>query len=286
MAVSIEFLHQLVDRLTKGVAANKATPGRKGSVVHLDSTLASDVVIVGDLHGNRGNYQKVLKAANLAGQPRRHLVLQEVVHGGPTYPNGGCMSHLLLEDVVGLKLQYPERVHFLLCNHELAEALNTPLVKGGVSQNQIFALGLSHAYGKAADRVAELFHAFIRSSPLALRLKTGVFISHSIPDGKAMNAFDMKVFGRELLPMDLAPGGSAYAVVWGRDHDPVHAKRFAEMVRSTVLINGHEPTVAGWQSPNEHQLIFDASGSELYLCHVPADRAVSKGDLVERLVKL
>ena len=105
MAVSIEFLHELVDRFEAAAKANRTTNGRRGSVVHLSEENADSVVLAGDLHGNRENYNKILKAARLDKFPKRHLVLQEVVHGGGQYPNGGCMSHMLLEDVAKLELQ-------------------------------------------------------------------------------------------------------------------------------------------------------------------------------------
>jgi hypothetical protein len=286
MLVTIEFLNELVDRFAAAVKANKETPGRRGSVVHLSPENCDGVIVTGDLHGNRQNYNRILKAANLDKFPRRHLVLQEVVHGGPTYPNGGCMSHMLLEDVAKLKVKYPDRVHFLLCNHELSECLQVQLTKGGNSENQKFAVGLQHAYGVAAERIAECYREFIRSCPLAVRMSNGVFISHSAPDRKAMERFDPKVFTRELYEADLLPGGSAHAVVWGRDHDNDHIKRFAEMVSAKVLLHGHEPTPAGYQCPNDYQIIFDASGKECWCSLVPAGRAVDAKLLAEKLHRL
>jgi hypothetical protein len=56
------------------------------------------------------------RLADLDRNPRRHLIMQEVCHGGPTYPDGGCKSHRMLEDVARLKVRYPERFHFLLSN--------------------------------------------------------------------------------------------------------------------------------------------------------------------------
>lgn len=286
MQVTITFLNELVDRLLEAAKANLQTRGRRGSVVHLGPEDASEVLVAGDLHGNRTNYNKILRAANLDAHPNRHLVLQEVVHGGPTYPNGGCMSHIMLEDVAALKVKYPDRFHFLVCNHELGQVLGTPLLKSGASQNQLFDSGLVHAYGPAAARIAECYAQFVLSCPLAVRLRTGVFISHSVPEKKEMKEFDPRVFARELERADFEPGGSAYRLVWGRDHDAEHIRQFATLVRSTALVNGHEPTPAGFQSPNPHQIIFDASGPECYLCVVPANRKVTAQDLAASLVKL
>ncbi|MFO0947632.1 MAG: metallophosphoesterase [Planctomycetota bacterium] len=284
--VPIEFLNELVDRFSTATKANQATAGRRGCVVHLGPELCDGVVVSGDLHGNRKNFNKIVKVANLDKFPKRHLVLQEVVHGGPTYPNGGCMSHMLLEDVAKLKVKYPNRVHFLLCNHELSECMKVQLSKAGGSENHKFAVGLENAYGPAAPRIQECYRDFIRSCPLALRMTNGVFISHSAPDKPGLARFDRRVFDRELFDEDLLVGGSAYSIVWGREHDSAHIQKFADMVGCNVLLHGHEPTPAGYQNPNDHQIIFDASGPECWVSLVPIGRQLTAKLLVEKLHRL
>lgn len=286
MAVSIDLLNELVDRFHKGAEANRQTRGRKGSLVRLGPDQGDEVMWAGDLHGNRVNLVKLLREAKLDDHPRRHLVLQEVVHGGPTYPGGGDMSHLMLEEVAELKVRYPDRFHFLLCNHELSECTNVSISKGGVSQNHRFAVGLEHAYGVASGRIAECYHAFIRSCPLAVRLKNGVFISHSVPDGAAIDRFDPNVFARDPNSEDLRAGGSAYALVWGRDYAEEHVRRFLRMVRSTVLLTGHEPSPRGFERPNGQQIVLDCSGPECWRALVPVDHPVTADELAANLTNL
>src|SRR5438046_8048036 len=121
----------VVDQCRQAAEANRACAARRGNVIHLTADNAADAMVVADLHGNRLNFRKLLKIADLANQPRRHLIMQEVCHGGPEYPGetGGCMSHLLLEDCIRLKTEFPERFHFLLSNHELAELADYPICK-------------------------------------------------------------------------------------------------------------------------------------------------------------
>ena len=76
----------------------KATPGRAGRIVNL--TGPCQVLVCGDLHGNIENFRLLLKRADLAAQPRRHLVLQEVVHSAFRYPDGGDKSHQLTVVIV------------------------------------------------------------------------------------------------------------------------------------------------------------------------------------------
>jgi hypothetical protein len=286
MRASIQLLNELVDRFAKAAELNRSTPGRSGSVVYLSPASADEVVVAGDLHGNRDNFNKLLRAADLEHHPQRHLVLQEVVHGGPTYPNGGCMSHLLLEDVAALKLRYPDRFHLLLCNHELAECNRDPIIKSGVSQNFQFACGLEYAYGKAAAHIADSYRRFIRTCPLALRVHPGVFISHSLPDAEQLRRFDVKVFSREYYDADLIAGGSAYALVWGRQYDAPHVHKFAQLVDARVLITGHEPTPDGFQLPSERQLILDASDAECLFCLVPVGRQTTAAELAAALIRI
>src|SRR5205085_10734948 len=101
---------------------------------------------------------------------RRHLVLQEVCHGGPCSADGlGCMSHLLLAAVAKLKAHYPDRVHFLLSNHELSELTDYPILKGRRMLNLAFRLGFQAEYGDRLEEVRQAYLPFIRTCPFAVR---------------------------------------------------------------------------------------------------------------------
>src|SRR5690606_5124029 len=114
MAASPETVQRIIATYRQAAALHTHAPARHGNVVVLDAHNADEVLISADLHGNRINFGKLVKIADLANHPRRHLVMQEVCHGGPTYPGGGCMSHIMLEDIARLKTEFPEQFHFLL----------------------------------------------------------------------------------------------------------------------------------------------------------------------------
>src|SRR5437867_10498983 len=86
---------RLLVTLGKAAATWKGNPGRRGSVVDLRNAL--EVLVCGDLHGNLENFRLLLKRADLANAPQRHLVLQEVIHSSFCYPAGGDKSHQLLD---------------------------------------------------------------------------------------------------------------------------------------------------------------------------------------------
>src|SRR5262245_17386473 len=103
---------RLLRTLNQATRFFRSTPGRRGRLVRL--TDAAEVFVAGDLHGHVENFRSILQKAELAKHPRRHLVLQELIHGPYRYPTGGDKSHQLLDLLAALKCQYPERVHMLL----------------------------------------------------------------------------------------------------------------------------------------------------------------------------
>ena len=195
MVASIPFIERIIETYAQATAVNLHAPGRQNSVVVVTPELADEVMITGDLHGNRRNFNLIRRIADLARHPRRQLILQEVCHGGPVYPqNGGCMSHAMLEDVAKLIVQFPGQVHFILGNHELAELTEYPIQKNKQMLNLMFRLGLQHMYGPATEKVREAYLPFLESCPLAVRLPGGVFVSHSVPEKADTDRFDKTDF--------------------------------------------------------------------------------------------
>jgi hypothetical protein len=286
MPASPETVQRVIATYHEAARASASTCGRKGSVVVLGPRNAGDVMVTGDLHGNRLNFGKLLDVADLEGNPRRHLVMQEVCHGGPVYPQGGCMSHLMLEDVARLKTRFPDRFHFLLSNHELSEWTDYPIVKASRMLNLTFRCGMKAQYGAAADQVREAMLGFLASCPLAVRLSNGVFISHSLPEGADALAFDASVFDRAIRPGDLHGEGAVFRLVWGRDYREANAAAFAKTVGARVLVNGHEPCPDGFQAPNDYQLILDCAGPACAYVVIPVGEVVTHQQLVQRVERL
>jgi hypothetical protein len=268
--------------------ANRSCEARRGNVVHLSSENADELMIVADLHGNRLNFQKLLAIADLAEHPRRHLLMQEVCHGGPEYPggDGGCMSHLLLEDCAELKTQFPERFHFLLSNHELAELADYPISKSRRMLNLMFRAGINEMYGPRSEQVRLAYLEFLGTCPLALRLASGVFISHSLPDNCDHEPFDTSVLERPLTCADYFSGSPAFKLVWGRDFRAANADAFARQVGAEILIHGHEPCEAGFSAPNPRQIILDGCCSQAAYLILPVGPKLTHREIVARIASL
>jgi hypothetical protein len=287
MAASISYIEGVIATYRTAAEANRKTETRQGNVIHLDADVADDVMITADLHGHRRNYTLIQRFSDLANHPRRHLIMQEVCHGGATYPsNGGCMSHTMLEDVAKLKTKYPQRFHFLLSNHEWAEVMDYPILKSKKMLNLMFRMGMQEAYGPATEKVREAYLEFLRSCPLAVRLPGGVFICHSAPESLDTQPFDASIFHRPLEPLDWQEHGDLFRVLWGRDYRPENARLFAKAMNAKVLIHGHDPCPDGFRVPNEIQIILDCCADKASYLILPTNVELTQEQVVARIQSL
>jgi hypothetical protein len=193
------------------------------------------------------------------------------------------MSHTLLEEVARLVVRYPDRVHFLLGNHELAEMTEYPIQKNRQMLNLLFRLGLQQMYGPAVEKIREAMARFIQSCPLGAWMPGGLLITHSIPEKVNTRRFDRTVFTRRLDPLEYHEHTSVFDLVWGRDYREENAAGFARLMEAAVLINGHEPCPEGFSVPNRFQVILDCSGETGCYVILTPDRHWTQAEIVERI---
>ena len=284
MVATIQYIESVIATYRAATEANLATEARQGNTIVLDADMADDVMITADLHGHRRNFNLIQRIADLEKHPRRHLVVQEVCHGGPTYPSGGgCMSHTMLEDVARLKARYPQRFHFLMSNHEWAELVDYPILKSKRMLNLMFRMGMQEVYGAATEKVREAYLPFLRSCPLAVRLPGGVFVCHSAPENVDDSGFDASIFHRPLDVIDWQEHGEMFRMLWGRDYRPENAEEFARLVKANVLIHGHDPCPEGFRVPNDTQVILDCCGDKASYLLLPLAETLTHQQVVERI---
>ena len=270
---------RLLNTLRQAARAFRQTPHRVGRLVRLPA--GAEVLVAGDMHGSVENFRLLLRRADLAGHPNRHLVLQEVVHGPFRYPEGGDKSHQLLDLVAALKCQFPDRVHFLLGNHELAQWQGQIIAKGYETQNDLFERGVENAYADWAPQVLAAYNELFAAVDLALVTANRVWLSHSLPSSRRGGTFGLADVQRdEPRPEDLELGGAIHALVWGRDVSEANAAAFLARVDADLLITGHIPCEEGYMTPNARQLILDAMRTPACFCLFPTDRPVALADLV------
>jgi len=214
------------------------------------------LVATGDIHDNPLHLARVIEAAGLSGDPaqadgeadRAHLTLHELIHG--EHLVGGLdFSYRALTRVAALKAAFPEHVHVLLANHELAQIVGSGIVKDGVRVVEAFNEGVERVFGDEADAVRDAIEAFVRAMPLALRCETPrgrIQCSHSLPGPAMMARFDAGVLDRGLTEDDYRPlRGSAHMMVWGRGYDAESLEDLVERWGATMFILGHEKVPEG-----------------------------------------
>jgi Calcineurin-like phosphoesterase len=259
----------------------RTTPGRSGGIVAPQD--ADEVMVVGDLHGNLPAFKKALTLAALDRNPRRHLVLQEVIHGKMMYPDEkGDRSHQLLDVVAALKCQYPDRVHVILGNHELSELTGRIIGKDGKALNLLFRQGIMTAYGAAADEIYEAYKGLFAAMPLAIRTANRVFVCHTLPDEDDLERLDLTLLNADTWPPEaMQRRGTIYALTWGRDTDPAAADRFASMVDADYFICGHQPCDEGFRQANHREIIIDGTNPYPAYCLFPTTEPMT----IESLLK-
>ena len=272
---------RLLTTLQRAAQAFRDTPGRTGRVLRLPE--GAEVLVVGDIHGNVENFRAVYQLADFARQPHRHLVMQEIIHGPFAYPDeGGDKSHQMVDLLAALKLLYPERVHFLLGNHELAQWRKQRVAKGNVDQNDWFNLGVRTAYGEASVEILAGYDEVFASAELAIRAANRVFLSHTAPP-KASTFSLAKLEADELADAEFRSGGAAHGIVWGRDVSQANVDDFMRQVDADLLISGHIPTHDGYIVPNNRQIILDSVGTPAGYCLFPTDVSLTQEQLIGKV---
>jgi len=241
---------------------------REGNWLSFDA--GEKVVYTGDIHGNRQNLTKILSYADVGTHPNRRLVLQELIHGGAPTKAGNDRSVELLLRAARLKIAHPERVFFLMGNHDLAQFTGSEITKSGGGMCRAFDDGLIESFGPDADEVRQAVNDLLCAMPLAGRCAGGTLMAHSLPSPGGMGRMDWTVFDRPYQDSDLVRGGSVYEWLWGRGHTAEQLAQLREKFDATFFLVGHQPVDMGYEpmgdcgaiiaseGPHGQALLFDA----------------------------
>jgi len=234
---------------------NRLSTLRQQQVVNLPADC--EVWMTGDIHDHRTNFSKLVAAADLGGNPQRHIVLHELIHGDHFDKDGAEDSWQLLHRAAELKAQFSNQVHFLLANHDLAQIHGEGIMKGGLSVCEAFYKGLKRDFPGDYHKVNVAVTEFLLSFPLAIRAPNGLFFCHSLPTDDQIASFDYTVFDRELTGSDYKRRtGPVYQLIWGRNVTPAGAAEFAARVGAKLIITGHQPQEMGYAVNGEQHLII------------------------------
>jgi len=273
-----------VDLLNQGAEANNADKFRAGNVVHLPAE--GHLIITGDLHGHRRNFERIVAFADLANHPDRHVILQEIIHGGPEDPEGGCLSYRLLFDVVSYKVSFPDRVHVIMGNHDTAFIIDGEVMKDGKEMNRAMGAAIDREFPHAGAEIKLAIKQFLFSEPLAVRCDSRIWMSHSLPSDRWGEQFDPGILDRPLQISDLVRPGSAYLLTWGRKHSQALLDSMAKLLDTDVFVLGHQPQEQGWSRAGRNLIILASNHDHGCLLSIDMAKSYTVEQLIESIVPL
>jgi Icc-related predicted phosphoesterase len=274
----------VVDLLKKGIDTNNTDPYRQGNVVTLPNT--GMLIVTGDLHGHCRNFERIVTYANLADNPERHLVLQEIIHGGREDLEGGCISYELLFEAVKLKLEFSHRVHFIMGNHDTAFISDSKVMKAGKEMNASMRQAMARRFGGDFGVVEHAMTQFLFSQPLAVKCANRIWVSHSLPGNREMANFSDEIFHRSLQITDLLRPNLAYNFMWGRKHNDRTLEKMAKLFDVDLFILGHQAQSNGCGKAGGNLVILASDHNHGCLLPIDLAKSYTIDELVEAIVPL
>ena len=275
---------QVIETFQTAAEENKLSSLRTEQVVNLPER--GEVWMTGDIHDNRANFAKLTRLADLSNNPERHLILHELIHGDYFDQDHAEGSWLTLAKAAELKCDFPQQVHFLLANHDLAQIHGEGIMKAGFSVCEAFTAGVRRDFGNAHMSVEFAITEFLLSLPLAVRTKNDLLFCHSLPTDNEINAFDFTVFDRPLTAADYRRRtGPVYQLIWGRHVSPAGVELFAEKMNARLIVTGHQPQDMGYALNGDQHLIIASDHSQGVFLPLSLSDRYDMEELVSKLKK-
>ncbi|MHC4636373.1 MAG: metallophosphoesterase [Planctomycetota bacterium] len=244
----------IIDLLSQGTEANTSDIYREFNLVCLPSS--GSLIIAGDIHGHLRNFERIVRFADLVNNPDRHVVLQEILHGGPKDTQGDCISYKVLFEAIRYKISFPDQVHIVMANHDTAMINNSKVMKDGKEMNRSMCQALEREFQEAYNDIQLAIRQFLFSQPLAVKTENRIWVSHSLPSDNYFEKFDSGIFTRNMKINDVVRPGSVYLLTWGRQHSQKLLDKMAGMLDVEYFILGHQAQTGGWGREGENLVIL------------------------------
>lgn len=279
---------QIIKVLDEAAALCRDDALREGHILTLPDY--GQVIMTGDFHGCHDNFRKLQWFADLERCLHRHVIIHELIHSNDLFvldanqnPGADC-SCMLLFQAAQWKIDYPDQVHFLMGNHDLAQITCREITKGGLASIAHFNKGIYDRFGAAeGDRIIGKVREFLLTLPLAARCSNRVWLSHSLPGPQNMDRFDFSVFGRGWQPEDLLPGGGVYETVWGRSHTPEQLNELAGLLNVNYFILGHQRQELGYDAQADRLIILASDHGQGSFLPIDLSKKYCFSELVDRI---
>ena len=273
-----------LDLIESATEANSRCVHRRGNLILLPSQ--GSLIVSGDLHGHRRNFERIVAFSALAQHPTRHILFQEIIHGGPQDSDNGCLSYRILLDAMRLKLKFPGQVHFVMGNHDTTFITDAEVMKDGREMNRCMHQAMQREYADDWIPIKTALHRFLLSQPLALRTANRIWMSHSLPADRLMSEFDLSIFKRRIELQDCRKPGAAYILTWGRRMSQSLLDRLARTLNVDLFLLGHQPQPNGCGQAGSNLLIIASDHNHGCLAHIDLKKAYSMDELVNSIVPL
>lgn len=239
------------------------------------------LVMTGDLHGHSRNFERLQHYCELEKFAPRHIILHEVIHEESVSLGDQDESFRVLIEAAKWKCDFPDQVHFLLSNHELAQLTGHEITKNGRIVTLAFEESVRAAFGHDTDKVMETILDYIQSLPLAGRTSNRVFLSHSLPSAQTLPTFDATILNRPMNKEDYSDRSSLHNLVWGRYQSADTLNNLRDILDVDIFICGHQPQETGYDVLHDQMIILASDHN--HGVFLPFD--LSKPQTVETLTK-
>ena len=258
---------EIIATFDRAAAANRADTCRQGNLIRINAP--AEIVMTGDLHSNQRNLERLIRYADLAHHPNRHLILHEIIHCHESPDPDQCHSYLVLAQAAQLKIDFPNQVHFLLGNHAMAQVAGDEILKAGKPMVRALNRGIEAAFAGNASLVRQHLEDFILSFPIAARSQNRVWMSHSLPSARHLPDFDDAVFDQSLTIDDMKNNPTLRALAWDRSHSAVCLEQLRARWDVDNFIIGHQPQEQGYHNPTDCLIIL--ASDHPHGCFLPFD---------------
>ena len=226
---------------------------KRGSIFVIPAE--DEVLLGGDLHGHTQNLSLLLQKADLENHPNRHLVLQEIIHTRGLLIDQRDFSFLEILHVLKYAIQYPNRVHIILGNHDYNVFIGKETAMKKRRVNMYFERGLKKLFPNNYMDIYKIYkEQIIPLFPAAIEYGDLLF-SHSNPNFDKFPDFSYRGL-EENIPF--GENKDIAAIVEGRDHTLSMVERFLQQTKAKFSIIGHEICRLGYEIPHMKQIIVDS----------------------------
>lgn len=275
---------EIIELCSQAAELNFSAANRKGNVIELSGS--GRVVVTGDLHGHRRNFEKTCSYADLENNPDTYVIFQEILHGGDEDDLGGCVSFKLFFDILRFKLRFPDQVILMMGNHDTAIIADSSVLKSGKEMNESMKNAMKRCYGDGYKDVLAALRSYLLSQPLAVKTSNGMWMSHSLPGNKFVGEFDEGIFDRCLEVEDMNRPNSAYLLTWGRRHSEGTLEKLAAKFDVGTFILGHQTQESGFSRAGKNLIIIASEHNHGCLISFELTESYSTDDLMNCIVPL